>query len=172
MNNLATICSYVALKKRELPGKKAFQKILYFITSSGVPTGLNYSIYHYGPYSSKLDYSTDNLQLMGAIAIENTPHGYKISPGEKSETLVEKGKDLIEKYQERIDFLLENLPEQPMVLELWSTTHYVADMLKTIYENTDEQEIVKEVVRLKKDKFSENQIREALKELQRLGLIH
>jgi len=36
----------------------------------------------------------------------------------------------------------------------------------------DEQEIVKEVVRLKKDKFSENQIREALKELQRLGLIH
>ena len=79
---------------------------------------------------------------------------------------------MIEKYQERIDFLLENLPEQPMVLELWSTTHYVADMLKTIYENTDEQEIVKEVVRLKKDKFSENQIREALKELQRLGLIH
>ncbi len=172
MNNLASICSYVLLKKKELKGKKAFQKILYFITASGVPTGLNYSIYHYGPYSSKLDYSMDNLQLMGAITVEKQAYGYRIYLGDKSEAFVEKGTDVIEKYQERIDYLLENLPEEPMVLELWSTTHYVADMLKTIYENTDEQEIVNEVVRIKKDKFSENEIREALKELQRLGLIH
>ncbi|GAB7387454.1 hypothetical protein BSNK01_12900 [Bacillaceae bacterium] len=172
MNNLATICSYITLKKKELPGKKAFQKIMYFITASGVPTGLKFSIYHYGPYSSELDYSTDNLQLMGAITIEETAYGYKIFPGDKSEAFVEKEKEWIEKYQERMDYLLEHLPEQPMALELWSTTHYVADMLKTIYEQTDEKEIVREVVRIKKDKFSEEQIREALHHLQQLGLIH
>lgn len=45
-------------------------------------------------------------------------------------------------------------------------------MFKTIYRKTDEQKIVNEVSRIKKDKFKEHQIQEALQELRRLKLIH
>lgn len=55
MNNLAAIGSYVALRKQGEMDFKAFQKVLYFITESGIPTGLLYSLHSNGQYSSRLD---------------------------------------------------------------------------------------------------------------------
>jgi hypothetical protein len=92
-----------------------------------------YSLHSNGPYSSRLDYSIDNLELMGAIRISQTKSGYRILPGDSAEALVEKGRDLIGKYRERIDYLLERLPENAMELELWATVCYVADVQKGIY---------------------------------------
>jgi hypothetical protein len=171
MENLATICSYVLLKKNELQGFKSLQKILYFITASGVPTGLLYSLNSKGPYSSKLDYNIDNLELMGVLRIGKTDDKYRILPGDRAEVLIENRRWLIEKHREMMDSLLENLPEDPLELEFWAAVHYVVDVQKGIYGQMDESEIVKEVNRVLIDYPGERRIIEILNNMCGLGLI-
>lgn len=159
---LANITAYVIDSCGEIKGKKAFQKILYFLTETGVPTGLSYTLYHYGPYSPELDFQTHNLELKGAIEVKEQRIGYKIEKGRNADEL----KNDAMEYKELIDDVLSKLPfTEPMQLELLSTIHYVAKVQKCIYDILDEDKVVKEVIKIKKDKFSEDMIRRAYKEL-------
>ena len=158
--NIKFLASYIIENYGAVRGKKAFQKIFYFLTEAQIPTGLNYTLYHYGPYSSELDYRTDQIQLAGAIEMVPKGKGYEIRSGSKTSVL-SKDSSLDENKQD-IDKILSKLPlDNPMKLELYSTTHYAAKVRKEIYDCINPEDIVEEVVRIKKDKFSKDEIREA-----------
>lgn len=159
---LANIVAKVMYNCNEIKGKKAFQKIFYFLTEAGVPTGLSYTLYHYGPYSAELDFQTDTLELNGIIEVNEYGMGYRITKGKKVDELLVSSSD----YESIIDDVLAKLPiNDPMQLELLSTTHYVAKVQRDIYDIQNEDEIIKEVIKVKKDKFSEYRIREAYQKL-------
>lgn len=158
--NQNVIASYIVENYGNISGKKAFQKIFYFLTEANVPTGLNYTLYHYGPYSSQLDYNSAQMELAGAISIIPKTRGYEITAGTKSGEFSQD--ESINEYKESIDGVLNKLPlKNPLMLELYSTTHYAAKVLKDIYDNYEKNDVVTEVKQIKKDKFSIKQIEEA-----------
>lgn len=163
--SLDALVSYLSVKKGTINGKKAFQKYMYFLNASGVPTPLNFRIHHFGPYSAELDYQTDNLELVGAIDISANRNGFVISPGKKALRIIEHDQDFITKYQTLIDHILNLLPNEPRVLELWSTVHFVANSMNQYYGGAKKENVIKEVKRIKQDKFTENEISEAFDKL-------
>lgn len=167
---LDALVSYIVESHGSIRGKKAFQKILYFLTEAKIPTGLNYTLYHYGPYSPELDYKTDQIQLLGAIELINKGMGYEIRGGSKSGVL--SSDPSLNEYKNKIDEVMGILPlDNPLKLELYSTTHYAAKVRKEIYDCINEEDIVEEVKRIKKEKFSRDEIREAYKYISEKHLI-
>lgn len=70
---------------------------MYFLDAKGVPTPLNFRIHHFGPYSSELDYATENLEIEGAITVHKNPkgHGFLIKAGSRSKKWIESGQDFL-----------------------------------------------------------------------------
>lgn len=171
--SLQTLVSYLVDKKGQIPGKKAFQKYMYFLDAKGVPTPLSFRIHHFGPYSSELDYATDNLEIEGAIAVSQNSggSGFVIQPGIKSKDLIGSGNSFIQEHQSKIELVLESLPNESRTLELWSTTHFVANSMNKFYDGAEKDNVIKEVVKIKQDKFTENEISEAYDQLIDLSLL-
>lgn len=171
--SLQTIVSYLVCKKGSLPGKKAFQKFMYFIDAKGVPTPLNFRIHHFGPYSRELDYATENLEIEGAITVTKNPsgQGFIITPGIRSEKWIESGQEFLKKYKEVIDDVLSSLPNDVKILELWSTTHFVANAMNKFYDGASKEKVIDEVVKIKQDKFSKDEIAKAYDELMNLNFL-
>lgn len=166
--SLEIIVSYLLKNKGLIHGKKAFQKYMYFIDAKGVPTPLNFRIHHFGPYSTELDYQTDNLELIGAIDVQKHGVGFLIFPGENIGSILNQGKDFIDEYGQMIDTVMQTLPEDPKKLELWSTTHFVASSLNEFYGGESKEEVVAEVKRIKQNKFTNDEISEAYDKLKEL----
>ncbi|MBJ6361627.1 hypothetical protein ACFOQM_10050 [Paenibacillus sp. GCM10012307] len=171
--SLQTLVAYLVDQKGQIPGKKAFQKYMYFLDAKGVPTPLSFRIHHFGPYSSELDYATDNLEIEGAITVSQNSggNGFVIHSGKKSSSLIESGKDFIEEHQSKIEFVLESLPNESRTLELWSTTHFVANSMNKFYDGAEKASVIKEVKKIKQEKFTENEISEAYDKLIELNLL-
>lgn len=157
---LENFVAYVVHNYGPIKGKKAFQKIFYFLTEMGIPTNLKYSLYHYGPYSSILDTQSKVLENVGAIHIEKEGYGYRITEGELTGDYANTSD--INSYIRKIDGIIEKIPiNNPLKLELYSTTHYASNVIREIYNITDVGEVVNEVKSIKKDKFSEEEIVQA-----------
>lgn len=156
--------SYVVERTGTIKGKKAFQKIFYFLTCQGVPTGLNYTLYHYGPYSADLDHQTDIMQELGAIKVEKLGNRFDITSSKQTSIFAKN--EYVGSYKTIIDNTLKILPiGNPLLLELLSTTHYTAAIQKEIYNKSDIDSIIYEVKLIKGDKFAEKQIIDAYKYL-------
>ncbi|MCL6574950.1 MAG: hypothetical protein K6T64_02270 [Kyrpidia sp.] len=168
MMGLGALAAYVTMRQGQIKGKKAFQKIFYFLTSSGIPTGLTFRIYHYGPYSSALDYEMDNIHMQGAITMEQEQNGrflaWTIQPGPQAQDMIAEDQ-IVKEYKSKIDDLLSILPDDPKTLELWSTTHFVIVSKKRYGKNADPESVIKTVQEIKGDKFSLDEIRNAYDEL-------
>lgn len=173
--NLELLTAYVAIKRKNIPGKKAFQKIFYFLTENGIPTGLSYRIYHYGPYSSDLDYKTDDLVMQGSINLLE-PQGHSkanhIIPGFDAENMVAKFSDELQSYSEIIDRLLHDLPSDPRTLELWSTTHFMVGSKRRLGEEINKETIIDAVKEIKGAKFSNEEISAAYDRLRETRLVN
>ncbi|MEM5590710.1 hypothetical protein AAHH67_01300 [Niallia circulans] len=112
---------------------------------------------------------TEQFELNGAIKLIQKGIGYELIQGDKVDEILSENKD--EKTKD-IDFILDNLPlDNPLQLELLSTTHYAAKVQKEIYDETDIEEVVKEVKRIKKSKFTEDNIKWSYEYLQNLKWI-
>ena len=144
---------------------------MYFLDAKGVPTPLTFRIHHFGPYSSELDYQTDNLELLGAIKLANNANSFVITPGEKAQAIVDNDSEYISQYGALIDQVLEVLPNEPRVLELWSTTHFVANSLNQFYGGASKENVVRDVKRIKQEKFRDEEIQEAYDKVVELGFL-
>lgn len=171
--SLKASVAYLIEKKKVIHGKKAFQKYMYFLDAVGVPTPLVFRMYHYGPYSSKLDYESDYLELVGAIKIEknNDRYGYVIKAGHRVKEILDEEKQFIKIYKDKMDKIIDSLPDDPRQLELWSTTHFVARTLQKYYDVFSKSKVAMEVKKIKKDKFTEQEIKHAYEQLVQKSLI-
>lgn len=171
--NLQPLVAYLVEQKGTIPGKKAFQKYMYFLDAKGVPTPLSFRIHHFGPYSSELDYETDNLQIEGVLDVSPNAqgNGFTIKSGNRTKSIIEHHSDFLREHESKINFVLNALPNDSKSLELWSTTHFVANSMNKFYGGADKENVVKEVKSIKKEKFTETEIEAAYDRLIELKLL-
>ena len=163
-----------AINEIQPPGKKAFQKIAYFLQESGVPLGLHFGIHLYGPYSPGLAYTLQSMEMEGLINIEYHGMSSLIKPGITLELFYEKEtiEELTSQWNDNIQFVLDSLVgKSTSCLELLSTTHFIAKHRFEEEGALDEDEIISDVIKLKRDKFKQSQIMDALSELKQLGYL-
>ena len=156
------------------PGKKAIQKIAYFLQERGVPLGLHFGIHLYGPYSATLTYTIQSLEMDGILNIEYRGMSSLIKPGIDLKLFFddEDIKEVSSSWKDEIEFVLNNLASKSAhCLELLSTTHFLAKHRLETDGILDESEIIDDVIKLKRDKFSLPDIQNALSELRELGYL-
>lgn len=155
------------LAKVKRPGKKAFQKIVYFMQEAGVPLGFRYSIHLFGPYSEALDTYVETQVFEGTLAFEQDGLSTLVKPGPSCDTAIEEDKEEVSKYRSTIDAVIQKLGRKtPFTLEVLSTTHFVA-----VHMPGPDEEVIKATYSLKDGKFSEQEISRALTDLRELGFL-
>ena len=147
--------------------KEGLQKKVHLIQAlAGVDTGYRFSFYTYGPYSASLAGDLDVVANSGGAKIQynRADNWYLIEPNERTDRMIEKGKEYISKNQTDIDRVLGAFGDRMAKdLELISTIAYLRQHAQP--ENfQDEEKLVKHVRDLK-PKYSNMQVRQAITEV-------
>lgn len=142
-------------------GKKAVQKMFYFFERKGIQLNLRYGIHYYGPYSSKLDNITRELENEDIIKIDTSGQTHLITM--KSSDNIPNV--LTKEELKNADFVIQSFAKKsPMQLEALATMDYVAN--KILYNGASDNEIKMKFKEIKGTKFTEKEISESL------GLLH
>jgi uncharacterized protein YwgA len=152
--------------KGRVPGKKVFQKLVYFLQEcEGLPLGLTFRMKHYGPFSEDLEDLADDLAEQGRIAIvDKGDSGFEILSRRP-------GPNLDAGTQDKIDSLLAKVGDEGgLTLELLATIHFLARG-RAFSDHIDESELIKRVRVWKGSKYQPQFIRDNLKKLVSLGYL-
>ncbi|HBE81099.1 MAG TPA: hypothetical protein DDW65_25415 [Firmicutes bacterium] len=155
------------------PGKKMLQKMVYIIQRHGINLGFKYGIHYYGPYSSELDYATHSLAMLGAIEIIPDGMTQRIHMTEIAGTLQEEHQDqlLNDRQLEILNGIINKFAGfSAFELEVLTTTDFVAEDLRRSGKEWDDAAVLAGVKTIKGDKFSEEQIRNAIAELTEMSI--
>jgi uncharacterized protein YwgA len=155
-------------------GKTALQKLVYFLQElRGVECGYDFTLYTYGPFSSLLLSDLDAVCAARGVEIEYFgQQGYQITPGPKSSSLREHAKRFLEKNEEPIEQVVDEFGGLwAKRLELLATAVFAERDAKASARNITQEELT-EAVHAIKPHFSEDEIKEAIRQLQERGHIH
>lgn len=166
------IIQYLVDKSHGL-GKVQLQKTIYFLQEVfQVPTGYDYVMHYYGPYSFDLDDTLSEMQGKGVLSISYVLYpagylGYDISLGKNTESDLK----LASNYKDKADQVVNIFkPMDAQNLELWATIHFVRSILAEKERDFGKKAVVKEVGLLK-PKFGEQDIEKAYEEMQNKNLL-
>lgn len=142
-------------------GRTALQKLVYFSKSLGVPIPCDFHIYTYGPYSDTITFTVESL-LADDVVVDTSP-GKKYSDyrlGEQAEEFFRDADETVRPYEVKIDAVVRALGAfKPEDLELIATLHFLCQRQRTITgEEPAREEIIKEFLKIKGEKFSREQI--------------
>jgi len=155
-------------------GRIVFQKIAYFATESGIPTGLQYRPGSFGPYASELKPLTTRLVNNGLISETRLGRmfGVKVGPTfEDARKAYESDLQMWDPIMERVaDLFVRMRTDQT---ELAATVHFAA---KSLAEKTQtrpsEIDVLAEVMRWKQKRrppLNETDVARTIRNLSRLG---
>lgn len=157
-------------------GRTTFQKIAYFATASGIPTGLRFERGSYGPYAAGLKNAMTRLVNNGLI--DEEPHGrmLEIKPGETFADAREVYRGRLSAWSQPIDRVADLFLRIPTRdAELLATVHFAAQELSRGRElqpsELDVVEAVKQWKQLRRPPFSDEQIASAIRSLNVLGWV-
>ena len=155
-------------------GKTVLMKLLYLLQEAyGVSTGYRYSFYTYGPYSQQVTADLDITKMLGGVDVEflgDDPGGYEISPGRKSDGVLALGRKYIDPHSKQLDELVNLFGEfRARDLELRTTIVYLSKNVDSIGSG-DRDELLS-VIKELKPQFSDQEIQDAVDELQGAGVV-
>ncbi len=156
---------------KKIRGKKAFQKLVYFLQHRDVPLGFRYVLHFYGPYSFALADYTRRMEMDALINMTYKGDIVTISRGLSGSDLLETSRSTLDKkVRKKVSFVVENLGGQsPRALELLATTHFIA--LNARQNLIRKEDLISWVKGKKQDKFSEAEILRAADRLVELGFL-
>lgn len=132
-------------------GKKKVQKLMYLIERKGVDLSLDYTIHFYGPYSERLNEALHALEDQGIIRINSTGSTHLIEVREETDVAAIADDLTI------ITQVLDSLGEKTALdLEAITTLDYAAVFL--LPKQASNSDIIREVKRIKGNKFSQTQL--------------
>lgn len=153
------------IARKQVRSRKKLQKLAYFLQEGeGVPLGLEFRMYHYGPYSERLDSRLLQLEALGLVDVsrdETDVPTYDIS-AEVSETDEEATRPID---VERVVRTFGG--KSPIDLELLSTVHF----LSTHHPPEDDDQLFSRLQAWKGPKFRRKQMESAVDELRELGYL-
>lgn len=154
--NLLAIIQKIKNESGYNPGKKQLQKLIYLIQAKGIDLNYEYGIHFYGPYAEALSQDLLSLYVIGQVDFHVKGQTHEVIPSDRpaemslssdDSTLVDK---IIRQYKDY----------SPYKLELITTAHFIAANL-----GSSDEEILAGMKKVKKDKYSESEIREAISHL-------
>lgn len=158
-------------------GRTIFQKIAYFATESGIPTGLEHEKGSYGPFAPNLKRLVTVLVNNGLIREEQRGKMFSVRVGPTFEDAQRTYEDEIKQWDEpaeRIADLFMRMTTSQA--EVAATVHFAAKILKS--RNNDrpsESEILAEVMQWKhrrRPPLNETEVALAIRNLNVLGWLH
>ncbi|MFQ5895214.1 MAG: macro domain-containing protein [Nitrospinota bacterium] len=151
-------------------GRTAFQKIAYFATESGLPTGLQHARGSFGPFAHELKALTTKLVNNGLIREERLGHMFSVKVGRTYEDALRTYEAQIQKWEptiERITDLFLRMRTQEA--EVAATVHFAArELAKREKRKPSEAEVLEEVKRWKlrrRPPLKENEVARAIRNL-------
>ncbi|MCY4620319.1 MAG: macro domain-containing protein [bacterium] len=161
-------------------GRTSFEKVCYFATRVGIPTGLQFEQRPYGPYSPDSKRLKARLINNGIIHESRQGKMFVMRPGPTLTDATYAFQSEIETWEpliERVVDLFLRLPGT-RAAELVATVDYMAELLAHQHHHrggvTTEEEVVEHVRQWKKDRtpaIYEHQIRKGLRTLDYLGWV-
>ncbi len=153
MDNILNLIKAIEKVAGKSPCKKTVQKITYLVQEAKEDLGYDYSIHFYGPYSAELDSEIRYLNNCGKLNIKITDRGHMLSVDDDSDVTFSNNnvRDIITYFGTK----------SPSDLELLATTLYVQREI----QNSNIQNIVDGVEKIKGSKYSNAQINNAIDEL-------
>ena len=154
-------------------GKTKLQKLVFLLQELyDVKSLYRFSLHTYGPFAAKLRRDLDIVDSLEGVGVEMVGtglRGYHIAPGNLNEELREKGKCFItsEHVSKSLDQLVREFGSySAKELELRSTVIFVHRHAK-IPEGEDGRRKLRQLVKDIKPRFSEHEIEEAVRELEK-----
>lgn len=115
-------------------GRVMFQKIAYFATAAGVPTGLEYERASYGPFSSQVKPTVARLQNNGLILEQQRGNMFEVRVGHTFKDAREEYREHIEKWDHAIEQTMDLVARfDSTQAEIAATVHYTCKFLSLKY---------------------------------------
>ena len=156
-------------------GRTSFQKLAYFTTEAGIPTGLTFRKASYGPFSKDLKHQITRLQNNGLIQEERFGRMIRIRPGPAYRDALKAFKPQLAEWSESlrkvVDLFLRTDSQQA---EIAATVHFAAHHLIEGTEPPMESEVLEAVRTWKlrrKPPLDEAEVATAIRNLNMLGWI-
>lgn len=152
------IILYVFSKLNKIKGKKAFQKIIYFLEENGIPLGYSYRWWIYGPYSRELDIDLRLLIFENKVDYITSQIPYILIKKNSNEILLPHTiKNKIDSILSELNTISNNM--EPLKLELAASIHFILNTLE-LTETEKINEVKKIIKRRKNEKFTDNEIQD------------
>lgn len=150
-----------------LPGRKAFQKLLFFAQSMGWPSDFSFRLHLFGPFSEE---AADQLEILeeGGAVIEMPTGGIRAGGylGSVSQRFV-----VSEDAEAALTSVLDAFGgDTPLELELLATALFMWQADKRVQTHATEEGVARKVQRYKGDKFTPQQVHTAITRLRQLGV--
>lgn len=156
-------------------GRVTFQKIAYFATIEGVPTGLKYRRGSYGPFSSGVQPMVAKLQNNGLVIEERQGNLLSIHPGPTFGDAIRKYRSEIEAWGPALRRVTDLfLRMRTADAEIAATVVHVAQQKAHEAANLTEREVFEEVLAWKKRRsppLDERDVASAVRHLNLLGWV-
>jgi O-acetyl-ADP-ribose deacetylase (regulator of RNase III)/uncharacterized protein YwgA len=132
-------------------GRTSFQKIAYFATESGIPTGLSYRRSSYGPYAPELKALVTRLVNNGLIREERLGRMFAVKTGPTFRDACRGYERELSEWKEAIEALADLFMRmRTQQAELAATVHFAAKGIAAKKaEEPSESEVLEEVMRWK-----------------------
>ena len=158
-------------------GRVAFQKIAYFATERGLPTGLEYRRGSYGPFAPTLKSIVGKLLNNGLIQEEPLGRMLEVRVGPTYPAARTAFREALTEWAEPIDEVVDLFARfRTKDAELAATVHYAWSELKRIPEQApSEADVVTQVMDWKvrrRPPLSESDVAESVRSLSMLGWIN
>lgn len=175
---LVGVVSRVAREPHHWPvGRTTFQKIAYFLTEAGIPTGLHYQRGSYGPFSPEIKRLIGRLMNHNVVSEQRRGQMFEINPGSTYPDARTLYMDKLKAWApaiERVADLFLRLPRTHDA-EIAATVHFAAKGLQEASERRpSEREVLEEVRRWKvrrRPPLDDREVAEAIRHLNLLGWV-
>lgn len=179
---LAAIVQRIASERYHAPiGRTILQKIAYFATAAGIPTGLEFERRSYGPYSEDMTRLKARLVNNGLLIEEKRRDMFHIQPGPTLADAEHAYRDELWKWEQQIEQVADLFLRMSKTrdAEVAASVHLVADQLAARREaegssTPKEDEVIAELERWKarrKPSLSDEEVEQAVRTLSFLGWI-
>lgn len=154
-------------------GRTVFQKIAYFATELGLPTGLCYTRGSYGPFTSELKALITRLVNHGMIKEEKLGRMLSVKPGPTYRDAVKAFQRDVQRWERIIEQVADLfLRMRTQEAEIAATVHFAAKSLQSSESIPSEADVLEEVRRWKQKRrppLNEEDIGLAIRSLNIMG---
>ncbi|NJD28168.1 MAG: Appr-1-p processing protein [Chloroflexi bacterium] len=152
-------------------GRTRFQKLAYFATQAGIPTGLRWDRGPYGPYASGLKDAQSKLENNGVLREEPGGSFFLLRPGPEFENAFRAYRPFLDEHNHAIDRVADlMLRLTTRQAEVAATVHFAAtQLLRTKAGPVSELDVLGYVREWKNDRLDDEEVADAVRSLATQG---